>query len=636
VPKKHSNFSATPAGLSSNGLSLSVFLLSPERLFCHVCDDMMANRTMEMAAEQPDAELVAKSLNGNRDAFETIVSRYQSLICSLAYSATGSVSRSEDLGQDVFLTAWRQLHTLREPDRVRPWLCGIARNLINNTFRTQLREPLHQAEALDIAHDVTSPEPGPSEQAIHREEETIVWSAVEQIPQNYREPLILFYRENQSVETVARQLDLSEDAVKQRLSRGREMLRVQVVSVVEGALKRSRPGRVFTLAVMAALPAVVAGSATAAGLGAAGKAVVPAAKAAFAAGAMGGLLGGLGGLLGGAVGAWASWQTARYQRQRNLLQRAFIVGGVGMIVFFVPLLALNLFVKLTAKHPLAYGIGLASWILLFLVANLIWAGRLSRQFKKITAEEIASGTAPLPETPVVRNVSRWASKWEGRQWRSRWSLLGWPLIDIQFSSPEANSIVSKATISGIGASKHRVARGWIALGDRAHGILFACGNIAIGGIAIGGICAGGLAFGGLAIGVMPIGGAALGLISLGGLALGPIAWGGAAIGAFAFGGLAVGWLAFGGAAFAWSGAKGGLACAHDYAVGGLAKAAHANDSVAKAIISEHWFFRAADWQTTHVLPKLNGPWFIIGIIAFSLLFPVLLFVVGYRRKKSAV
>jgi hypothetical protein len=71
-------------------------------------------------------------------------------------------------------------------------------------------------------------------------------------------------------------------------------------------------------------------------------------------------------------------------------------------------------------------------------------------------------------------------------------------------------------------------------------------------------------------------------------------------------------------------------------VGGLAKAAHANDSVAKAFISDHWFFRAADWQTTHVLPKLNGPWFLTGVIAFSLLIPVLMFAVGYRRKKSAL
>ena len=42
------------------------------------------------ATEQTDADLVADSLNGSRDAFRRIVERYQTLICSLAYSATGA------------------------------------------------------------------------------------------------------------------------------------------------------------------------------------------------------------------------------------------------------------------------------------------------------------------------------------------------------------------------------------------------------------------------------------------------------------------------------------------------------------------------------------------------------------------
>jgi len=65
------------------------------------------------------------------------------------------------------------------------------------------------------------PIPSPATQAVTREEEAILWRALERIPDTYREPLILFYREQQSVERVAAELELSEDAVKQRLSRGR-------------------------------------------------------------------------------------------------------------------------------------------------------------------------------------------------------------------------------------------------------------------------------------------------------------------------------------------------------------------------------------------------------------------------------
>ena len=66
-----------------------------------------------------DSELVTLSLAGDRDAFGRIVTRYQTLLCSLAYSATGSLSQSEDLAQETFVTAWRQLADLREPEKLR-------------------------------------------------------------------------------------------------------------------------------------------------------------------------------------------------------------------------------------------------------------------------------------------------------------------------------------------------------------------------------------------------------------------------------------------------------------------------------------------------------------------------------------
>ncbi|MGO8680054.1 MAG: RNA polymerase sigma factor [Limisphaerales bacterium] len=218
--------------------------------------------------EYNDAELVAQTLRGSRDAFGQIVARYQTLICSLAYSATGSLTQSEDLSQETFVTAWKQLAELREPGKLRAWLCGIVRNLTRRTLRGQEREPAHAAESLDIAQESPAPEPHPLEQAISREEEAILWRSLERIPETYREPLILFYREHESVERVAQVLDLSEDAVRQRLARGRKLLHEKVMAFVEGALRQTAPGQSFAGTVLAALPLSVGGVATA-GVGAA-------------------------------------------------------------------------------------------------------------------------------------------------------------------------------------------------------------------------------------------------------------------------------------------------------------------------------------------------------------------------------
>ena len=101
----------------------------------------MINTEAMHAAQQNDAGLVAESLAGNHDAFRQIVERYQTLICSLAYCATGSVSQSEDLAQETFVIAWKDLAALREPAKLRSWLCAIVRFRISHQFRRQGWEP---------------------------------------------------------------------------------------------------------------------------------------------------------------------------------------------------------------------------------------------------------------------------------------------------------------------------------------------------------------------------------------------------------------------------------------------------------------------------------------------------------------
>ena len=222
-------------------------------------------------ANRNDAELVEQSLAGDRQAFGRIVARYQSLVCALAYSATGSRSHSEDLAQETFLTAWQKLRDLREPGRLCAWLCGIARNVIHGDRRRLERQPAHEAATLDTALELPSAEPLPTAQAVSNEEMAILWREVGRLPEIYREPLILFYREHQSVEHVAAALELTPDAVMQRMTRGRRQLQERMLEFVESTLERTNPGQQFTYKVQAALPILVgAGPAVAASTAAKG------------------------------------------------------------------------------------------------------------------------------------------------------------------------------------------------------------------------------------------------------------------------------------------------------------------------------------------------------------------------------
>jgi RNA polymerase sigma factor (sigma-70 family) len=209
---------------------------------------------------ETDASLVGMSLSGDRDAFGRIVARYQAPICGLAYSACGDVPRSEDLAQEVFITAWRRLKTLEQPERFRAWLYGIARNLINNAYRRSTRDPVADAGQLENGTEPLSDATEPDDEAISREEATILWHVLSGLPQIYREPMVLFYRQDESVQRVAETLDISEEAVRQRLTRGRTMLTNRVSRVIQNGLRRSAPRDVFALAVVGALP--ILGAAT--------------------------------------------------------------------------------------------------------------------------------------------------------------------------------------------------------------------------------------------------------------------------------------------------------------------------------------------------------------------------------------
>ncbi len=283
------------------------------------------------AAEYSDAELVSRTLAGDRDAFNRIVSRYQILICSLAYSRIGRLGQSEDVAQETFITAWKNLRFLREPDKLRAWLCGIVRNRIHKSLEREGREPVHDAAPLEAMPDSPSRDALPSDQAISREEEAILWRSLEKIPELYREPFILFYREHQSIESVAAELELSEDAVKQRLSRGRKLLQEEVQAFVETTLSRTAPGEAFSGAVLAALPA---GPAATVGAGMAGKGTA-AAKSGFLAAWLVPLAPFIG-IAGGIMANWLIVRAAPTARERRVKTIAFVSCWAFVLAWCLP------------------------------------------------------------------------------------------------------------------------------------------------------------------------------------------------------------------------------------------------------------------------------------------------------------
>jgi RNA polymerase sigma factor (sigma-70 family) len=186
-----------------------------------------------------------------RDEFAEVVRGHQAGVMAAAYGVTGDRALSEDIAQDTFIAAWRGRSALRDPAKLRAWLCAIARNLARKSRRRRaVIEPLAELAADDdLARAATA-----------SDEARLTWAALRELPAAYREALALYYWEDQPVKQLAEALGITEATAMQRLSRGRAMLRAEVQRIVEGTLRRARPGAEVTTAILVAVAATAAGA----------------------------------------------------------------------------------------------------------------------------------------------------------------------------------------------------------------------------------------------------------------------------------------------------------------------------------------------------------------------------------------
>ncbi|HWB03979.1 MAG TPA: RNA polymerase sigma factor [Verrucomicrobiales bacterium] len=220
-----------------------------------------------------DTELVLAARRRDRagkEAFVEIVRRYQTAVYAAAYSIAGRMGETDDVAQESFMNAWKGIETLREPAKLKSWLTRIAHDCAVRALRRDRQHAPLDGETLRLTE---APVAAPDAAAVDAEEERFVWETLAGLPETLRVPLVLFYCEGQSVAAVAAALDLSEDAVKQRLCRGRKEMQEQVAARVSegmesklaGILGRVRPPAILIVSVASAIGLLIAPATLAAG-----------------------------------------------------------------------------------------------------------------------------------------------------------------------------------------------------------------------------------------------------------------------------------------------------------------------------------------------------------------------------------
>src|SRR5205823_5109385 len=139
-----------------------------------------------------------------------------------AYRLSGAAADAEDLTQEAFCKAQAQLGSLRDPDRAKPWLFAILRNAYLHRARS---DRAHKQVPLDAVGELPGDCP-PEVPEVGTEE---LQRALNDLPEGFRTPVILFYFEDMSYRDIAEQMDLPIGTVMSRLARAKAHLRDRLV-----------------------------------------------------------------------------------------------------------------------------------------------------------------------------------------------------------------------------------------------------------------------------------------------------------------------------------------------------------------------------------------------------------------------
>jgi len=163
---------------------------------------------------QTDEQLVRASCSGQRQAYAELVRRHSKRVFAVCLGLLGELHAAEDAAQDTLLKGFTMISRLRSGQKFAAWIATIAHNTCVDIIRKRQRERSALADKEDIEQSLASSQETPDLQA-----------ALGRLPEQYRVPLMLYYFNGQSAQSVAQTLDLSESIVCTRLSRARKQLR---------------------------------------------------------------------------------------------------------------------------------------------------------------------------------------------------------------------------------------------------------------------------------------------------------------------------------------------------------------------------------------------------------------------------
>ena len=201
-----------------------------------------------MTTPPDEATLIELSRQGDLQAFNQLVLAYQDQVYGLCLRMLGAQQPAEDVTQEAFISAYRNVRRMRGPS-VKSWLLRIASNACIDELRRRQRRPQisidyrRDSDETETSFDVPDSTPGPEQLALRQELRSALQLELLELPPDQRLAIVLCDIEGLAYEEVAEAMGTSVGTVKSRISRGRARLREAIESKPElfgGLIRHTR------------------------------------------------------------------------------------------------------------------------------------------------------------------------------------------------------------------------------------------------------------------------------------------------------------------------------------------------------------------------------------------------------------
>lgn len=196
--------------------------------------DVAAAAKLSAAYANVESQFIDKLKAGDAEAFDVLITRYSSDVFALLYRLTENPEEASDLTQETFLSALTAIKGFRGDSEIKTWLFRIAINHSRNRFRWWKRRKRDLTVSLDAAvgtsetrvvDTIADKSENPEDAVMARERERALTAALKELPDIFREVIVLCDIEGMSYDEISQSLAVNIGTVKSRIARGREELR---------------------------------------------------------------------------------------------------------------------------------------------------------------------------------------------------------------------------------------------------------------------------------------------------------------------------------------------------------------------------------------------------------------------------